>query len=445
MKRRGSLLLLAAAWLAGCEPLSSPLDAGPVADAGASPNASILPSPLATESPDLFDAGRDAAAAGRDAAVQGMLADSAGRLIFPEAGAPTPPEVLRPDEALAPEPPSPRDLTGVTLEAVWRWRDVPPLVKTPETSVEGIKEAQKLTALTWKIDLTDGGRMRIEFTSRALPLPLRSEIRARSDHYGSIVLWPNATQYRVIAKGALRPVLGERRVDVTPLAMPAVVAQGDGKRLGVATRKVELTTSLGSVKLEIGKVQDAGEGGALLCRALVELIGVDPKTPLCQPAEVPLLAAYTWRDGGGIGLEVTSLVRRTDLAPGDLVVPPQGAAYSTTGLPVAPSGIFLTRAELAAFRSAPVALPARDDPSVPGEGFVAVNHADMLAYVLLDGVPVVAVPAGAERYVIGTARGRYVVQWRTFLGDRIEPALTVELPARLVYGAAPDAGAPDGG
>jgi hypothetical protein len=67
--------------------------------------------------------------------------------------------------------------------------------------------------------------------------------------------------------------------------------------------------------------------------------------------------------------------------------------------------------------------------------------------VLLDGVPVVAVPAGAERYVIGTARGRYIVQWRTFLGDRIAPAQTIELPARLVYGDPPDAGAgaPDGG
>jgi len=241
LKERGigafAALFSAAIGLVGCEPLPGPADGGPgpVADAGASPNASILPSPLATESPDSVDAGRDAA-------VMGMLADSAGRLIFPEAGAP-PPEVLRPDEALPPEPPSPRDLTGVTLEAAWRWRDVPPVVKTPETNVEGIKDAQKLTALTWKIDLTDSGRMRVEFTSRAMPLPMRSEIRARTDRYGSIVLWPNATEYRVIAKGALRPVLGERRVDVTPLAMPAVIAQGDGKRLGVATRKVELTSS----------------------------------------------------------------------------------------------------------------------------------------------------------------------------------------------------------
>ncbi len=69
----------------------------------------------------------------------------------------------------------------------------------------------------------------------------------------------------------------------------------------------------------------------------------------------------------------------------------------------------------------------------------------MLAYMLVDGVPVVAVPPASERYVIGPPRGRYVVQWRTFLGEKIEPPRTVEFPARLVHGTSPDAGAPDGG
>jgi len=69
----------------------------------------------------------------------------------------------------------------------------------------------------------------------------------------------------------------------------------------------------------------------------------------------------------------------------------------------------------------------------------------MLAYVLVDGIPVVAVPPNDQRYVIGTLRGRYSIQWRTFLGDRIGPAETLDLPARLVFGEVADAGAPDGG
>jgi hypothetical protein len=66
-------------------------------------------------------------------------------------------------------------------------------------------------------------------------------------------------------------------------------------------------------------------------------------------------------------------------------------------------------------------------------------------YLLVDGVPVVAVPPLAERYVIGPARGKYVTQWRTFLGERVGAPQTVELPARLGYGLVADAGAPDGG
>ena len=85
------------------------------------------------------------------------------------------------------------------------------------------------------------------------------------------------------------------------------------------------------------------------------------------------------------------------------------------------------------------------DASIPGEGFVAVNHSDRVMYLLLDGVPAVAVPASGSEYVIGPQRGRYVAQWRSFLGEKVAPPRPVEMPARLVYGGAPDAGAPDGG
>jgi hypothetical protein len=212
----------------------------------------------------------------------------------------------------------------------------------------------------------------------------------------------------------------------------------------MATRKLDLSSSLGSLRLELGKSPDVGEGGALFCRALVEVIGVDPKTPVCQAGEVPLAAAFSWQEGGGINVDVTAITRRTDLPNGDLLVPSPGLAFMATGLPAAPDGIFLTREELAAFRSAQLAPPPNRDPAAPGEGFMAANHTDTLMYLLVDGVPVVAVPATSERYLIGTARGRYVVQWRTFLGERIAPPQTIEMPARLSYGGA-DAGAPDGG
>ena len=437
MTRAAAILALLAA---GCEAPGPP--ASGTADAGTSPNASILPAPLASDPPDLLDAGPPGDAAPPP---QGMQADERGRLSLPtDAGPPPTPIPLRPDAPMPVEAPSSREVSGVTLEAVWRWRDVPAPPKAPEVSQEGIKDAQKLTALTWKIDLAEGGRMRIQFTSRALPLPAGAEIRARADRYGAIILWPSSTDYRVVAPGALRTVIGERRVDVTPLASGTARAAGDGRRLGAAVRKVDLSASLGSARLELGKVAEAGEGGALLCRALVEVLGVDPRSPECQAGEVPLHAAFTWQDGGGVAFEVTSITRRTDLASSDLLMPPPGPRYAPAGLPAAPGGIFLTREELAAFRSTSLQLPPVDDPSVPGEGFIAVNQSDTLHYLLLDGVPVVAVPPASERYVIGPPRGHYAVQWRTFLGEAVQPPQLVTMPARLVHGVA-DTGAPDGG
>lgn len=425
--------------VAGCE---APTKAPPAAntDASASPNARILPSPLTAEDPpELLDAGIPDGP-------YGLMADSTGRYVVPEAGAP-PPEVLRGDLPITPETPFIKDLAGVSLEAQFKLREVAAVPKGAEVSHEGIKAAAAVTAPKWKIDLTDSGRMRIVFVSRAMPLPMNSELRARSDRYGHVVLWPNSTNYRVVPPGAIRTVLGERRVDVTPMSTGTTKAQGEGKRLGLPTRKVEVSSPLGSLRLELGKTNEVGEGGALLCRMLVEIVGVDPRSAVCVAGELPLSAAFSWQEGGGIEFEVTSLSKRTDIPTNDVLVPPPGAMYQSNGLPQSPAGVFLSREEVAAFRSAPLVLPPVEDPRAPGEGFVAVNETDTLAYFFLDGVPVVAVPPSEQRYVIGTARGRYATQWRTFLGDRIGPSKTVELPARLTFGESQDkdAGAPDGG
>lgn len=411
-------------------------------DAGASPNAKILPVPLATEPPDLGDGGPTAT---DDSGAPSTPPDAQGHLGAMDAGS-LPAENLRPALPMVAEAvPVQRETSGVAIDAVFRWRDVPAPAKAAEVSVDAIREAMRLATFSIRAEMSEAGRLRVELTGTAFPFPVHTEIRARSDRFGSLLFWPSATEYRVIPPGALRTVLGERRVDVTPLSSPTLHAQGEGKRLGLTTRRIEIGSNVGTVKLELARVPEAGEGGMALCRMLVELGGIEPRTVACQSGDVPLLAAFNWQEGGGIAFEVTALARRSDLPVNQLLAPPPSVPWVPAGLPAVADGLLISRETLAAFRTAPVAPPQVKDGGPPEQGLVAQNRSDRLMYLLVDGVPVVVVPPGAERHVTGALRGRYLVQWRTFLGEKVAPAQVVAVPCRTVYGSPPDAGGAEGG
>jgi hypothetical protein len=110
-------------------------------------------------------------------------------------------------------------------------------------------------------------------------------------------------------------------------------------------------------------------------------------------------------------------------------------------VPGNPSAVLLSREEAAAFRTraVDVGTPAN---GAPPEGLLARNVTDGVRYLGLDGVPALWTMPGSEVLVSGLARGRYTAQWRTFLGDVIEPARSIEVPARLVDGEIADAGTP---
>lgn len=425
-----ALVVLALAACNGADPLAastqtenpSPLDL----DAGVAPESTLPP-----ETPTSRT----------DGGVEGIMFDPSGRPIYPDAGTP-PPVPLTPDVGLPAEVLGREDLSGIALEAVFRWRQVPAPPKAPEVSAEGIAAAQKVTSLTMNIDLLSGGRMKLVMASRALPLPFRAEIRSRVDRYGHIAMWPGALRFRIVAPGALRPALGEGRVDVTPLSAGTKGATSTGKRLGMSTRVVPLESPFGRIRLELASVPEAAQGGPLLCRALVELVSIDPKTPECRGDEVPVAASIDWEQGG-IDFEVLTLTKRTDFPPGQALVPPPGAELEATGLPEAPLGVFLTNTELALMRNKDLDIKSQD-PAAPGEGFIAQNHRATLTYLLIDGVAVAAVPPRDTRYVVGLRKGRYTAQWRTFLGDYIGPVDTLEVPgvARVGKPDAVDAGVP---
>lgn len=399
-----------------------------------SPNASILPAPLASGA-ELISKARTGADGGRG----GIPADSAGRLVLPEAG-PPPPRAFRGDEALPRDTLTQRDTIGATLQGEWKWFQVPAPAAVPELDKDGEKRAKEKTALTVTVDLALAGRMRMSFDSVAFPLPEHSELRARRDHYGNVLVWPNGQAYRVLQPGALRAMFAERRADVVPLVSGKLKHRGKGKLLGLDTKKLQLTSPTGKLVLEQARVVGTGSSGELLCRLLVELVAIQPSSSACKPQMVPLAASFTWPDGGRLGFSVSSLTRRQDLPLGDIFVPPVGALFKPGELPPQSSGVFLTRRDLALLRTraATGAHPARN---APGEGLTAVNHTDTLRYVLLDGIPIAWVRPRSQRYVIGPRAGHYSVGWRDFLGADIEPPRSVDLPARVELGGGPDAGA----
>ena len=421
---RGSRVALAAALVlaSACE---RPAE-GTLENATPSPNASILPAPLSSS----------VETAARTTLERAELTVKSGSS---EAGAVVP-QPMRVDQPPEEDPLPLRDTIGVSVEGEWRYADQGPQPKSPEMSQAGIDAARKLAAPRMTIELAPAGRMRVVFSSRGLPLRYGSEIRARSDHYGHVLVWPGSAGYRVLPVGAVRTLLGERRVDAIPLVRPLTSNKSDGaRRLGFATKKWEIATRSGKMVLELARIAGAGESGALWCRFLSEIIALDPSAAPCSGDEVPLRAQFIWPRGGGVAFEAIAVSEKTELSPGQLLVPPSESEFTPANPPPDAGGLFLTGEELAAFRTR----PAEGAPLVSGaprDGLLLHNATDVARYVFLDSVPVAWVDPGRDQLVLGPLRGRYQVQWRTFLGESSDAPLTVDIPARVSIGGSTDGG-----
>lgn len=383
-------------------------------DAAASPQATAVPAPLAI--------GSSSPAA---AAAPPVL----------DSGAPFP--TIRADVALEGESPA-RDAPGYTVSAVLRLSDLTGPPRAAEVNVAGIEAARKRTELRMAVEMT-ASRMRMVLQGHGWLVPPDTELRARNDRLGHVVVWPGATLYRPLAPGSLRALFAERRFDVAPIAPAQVVSVEEaGKRIGIKTRHIELATRAAKVTFELGRLEGLADGGPLLCRLLLDLASGSPTTPACAPDELPLRAELRWSSHGSLLFEVTGVLRRPELGATSFAMPPTG---STMGSPPPPrlgmQGL-LSHTELAAFRSAAVEVPAGPMPA--GDGLLVANGTVQVRMLFLDGVPVAWVSPGGRDGLYGLQRGRYVAQWRTFLGDANDPPFTQIVPGAATVGVA-DAGA----
>jgi hypothetical protein len=426
--RRAAIGVIAAATLVACRGGAS---GGDPVDAAASPQASQEPAPIATTTPS------GALATGPDAGPppSPMRADR-------ELPIDTPREPSREKEQARDTPKDARDLlAGWSLQATLRPSDVAAAPRAPEVSERALDLARKKTEARLGIDLSQT-RMRITLTS-GFVLPADTEIRARLDRYGHVLMLPKEGTYRVAAAGALRAVLGERRLDVAPLSAAEIMPSGEGqRRFNFRTRRLEVTTRAAKATFEIASVKDAGDGGSLVCRALLDLMSASPSTPLCMTDDIPVHAEIRWATKGAIMFDVASMIKRSDLPAPSMATPPATVAYASSPIPAEGAGVLLSRAELASFRSAPVDVPAPDAGAPqPESGLVLFNATDQLRVVWIDGVAVAWLAPGGREELPSLVRGRYVLQWRTFLGDAFDPATSVVAPGTIGI-AFGDAGAP---
>ena len=406
-------LLGAAVAVCACEPRKAePL--GVASTVEPSPNASVLPAPLVPG---------PAKAAGRDAAHVAPEASS-------DVAVPEPPRQVQEDEALSPDIEL-RAAPGVTLEARLRWLDASP-PRSAEGNTDALARARDRTAFDLSIDASSLGRMRVVLGSRAFPFPKGTELRARESRYGHALVWPGGGAYTPLPAGTLRAVLSETRVDVSPLSQPSVMLGGAGSSLGLPTQKQRVETSIGKLELEQANVPAALGAGALLCRLLLELLGVAPESAACRADWLPLRAEYTWASGTRFELEVTKLTKRPELPLDALATPPTGATLRRGELPGSPFIALVDEREQAELHARALPPPLKPDPNAPKLGLAFLNRGDLPRYLLVDGVPVVWLRAGGEWLVSGLKPGRYTVQARDFFGAEPSPAKLLELPARFL-------------
>jgi len=330
------------------------------------------------------------------------------------------------------------ELSGYELQVVLHMGEGPPAAKGPEVNGNAIDLDRRKTEAHLLVD-TSQSRARFVL-SGGFVLPAGTELRARSDRYGHVLLWPGDDTYRVAEPGAMRALFGERRLDVAPISPVETRVLGEGqRRLNLRTRLVELSTRAAKATFEIAAFQNAGDGGALVCRLLLDLMGGPAAASPCGSDEIPLHAELRWTTEGSLVFDVTGISPRKDLAAQDLAAPPATASFVRGAPPVPPGEAMLTKADLTAMRNGPIDVPiahgADAQAPPPDSGLLLTNATDALKVAWLDGVPVAWVAPGGSVVLPSLQRGRYVLQWRSFLGDAWEAPQTVVVPGRSDLGS----------
>jgi hypothetical protein len=425
--RRSALVSFACGLaLLACRSNGSNGSTGETPDAQASPQASAVAAPLATVTPS---------------------ADPADPIGATDAG--PPPVALRGDQPLAADVLGERALSGYSIEATLHLAELalPPRGGEANAATAAAEDAQRKATEPRVVVEMGASRLRWVFASGAFPVLPGTELRARADRYGFLLLVPSwaapagasGPAYATLAPGTLHALLDDRRLDVGPTLGVEVLGRGEvGKRAASPSpspslRRIEVITGAGHALVDFSRHEGLGDGGILLTRLVLDAIGVPPSTRLAQPDELPSRVELRIAPRGQIVFEVTAVTRRTDLDPALLSAPPVLAEYRENPLRPDSSGLLVSSADLAAFRVPGSSGSDAGGGDGNGNGVSLFNATDRVRYAALDGVPVAWLAPGA-RINVPAPRGHYLLQWRTFFGDELSAVESIPVPSVRTLG-----------
>lgn len=399
-------LLLAAG---GCD--AKPPEPVPADTTRPSPNASILPAPLASGAPPATRTAPPVGSA-KPAELDGGVRDLER---FSEID-PIPSDRLLP-----------RDVPIASFEARLGFRDL----VAPKGDLG--KWARDRGDFALRLDTTST-RLRIVLGSDAFVLPAKSELRSRPDYRGQLLFWPGQKKYRVVPEGALRALFAERRVDVSPVVAASVSERGEGHYLGRRVERTELVTPTGKLVLEQFRAPTLGAGGLLLCRFVLELVSASAETPACARGLVPLRASATWPSGKTFTFRVLSFGERPEATVEDFLTPPDAATLTSGELPQS-AGLLLPAELQAQLKPAGPAgaSPRLEHEAPPAQGLVVQNRSTAVTYLWIGGLPVAWSPAFTSVHLDGLKAGRYAVEFSDFFGDE-QGAADADAPGVLTLG-----------
>jgi hypothetical protein len=366
-----------------------------------SPNAGIQPAPLSVE---------DRAPGDPDGLTPVLRAQALSPALQPLS--------LREDTALEPEVRPIREPLLVELRGRFSWVPAP----EREQVHPSFARLAKHTALAVHVTLGATGRMRLRLDSAGFVLPDQSELHARSDLRGHVLLWPKGRQYRHLPKGSLRSLLTERRADIAPLVVPDRKVTGTAKVLGHSVEQEELSTPHGRASLALAEAPGLELAATLLCRLLSELVAAEPDNAACRSGRLPLRAEYFWPGGTGLTFSVEHWAEAREPSQASWAIPPPEAAFTRDAWPEQPR-LFANPTALAELRG------SRDE--APNLASLLVdNNTDLLRYVLLSGVSVAWVPPHST-VTLQVPPGRYDLTLRDFLGLETPVLRSTTAPAKV--------------